>query len=160
MVYTKPISEEVARRNLESREIEVFLPKIEEPAGAFARAGFRIVPMFAGYLFARLRIPEDFYTVIWARGVKRIISNADGPLPLDDGVVDFLKERTGAKGYIRPDYRLDLCDRVRVKKGPFEGLLGVVQGSIDKHGRIRVLMDLLGRRAEVQLPSWQVEKTA
>ena len=160
VVYTKPNSEELARRSLERKDIEVFLPKIEETVGAAAKDSARIVPMFPGYLFARLCIPEAFHAVVWARGVKRILGSADGPLPLDDAVVDFLKERAGAKGYIRPDLRLNLHDRVRVKKGPFAGLLGVIQGSIDKHGRTRVLMDLLGNRARVQLPCWLLEKAA
>ena len=160
VVYTKPRAEELARRELERKKVHVFLPKVEERSPAFGRGPVRITPLFPGYLFVRISIPDDYYKVIWARGVKRLVGNGAGPLPLDDSVIDFLKTKTGERGFIRPTNVFRHQDRVRVKKGLFEGLLGVVDGCLDKRGRIRVLMSLLGDRTHVVLPSCLLEKCA
>jgi transcription antitermination factor NusG len=42
-------------------------------------------------------------------------------------------------------------DTVRVRNGPLAGLIGIIHGSIDEKGRIKVLMDFLkeGTRVEV-----------
>ena len=160
VVYTKPRSEELAKRELERKKLHVFLPKIEERSAAVDGGSVRITPLFPGYLFVRISIPHDYYKVIWARGVKRLVGNGGGPMPLDDSVIDFLKTKTGDRGFIRPTNVFRYRDKVRVKKGLFEGLLGVVDGCLEKRGRIRVLMSLLGGRTQVVLPSCLLEKCA
>jgi transcriptional antiterminator RfaH len=120
----------------------------------------RIAPLFPGYLFAKIAFPDDYYRVIWTQGVKRFVGNGEGPLPLDDSVVDLLLRKTEERGFIRPSQGFNLRDRVRVKRGPFEGLLGIVNGSLDKRGRIKVLMSLLREGTEVELPVCLLEKSA
>ena len=160
VVYTKPSSEDVARNSLRRRGIQVFLPKIEERVSAFSENAVRIAPLFSGYLFARIAFPDEYYGVIWAHGVKRLVGNGEGPLPLDDSVVELLMRKTGERGFIRPSQGFNLRDRVRVRRGPFEGLLGIVNGSLDKRGRIKVLMSLLQEGTEVELPCCLLEKCA
>jgi transcriptional antiterminator RfaH len=160
VVYTKPSSEKVARDSLARKGIDVFLPKIEERDSAFSGGVVRIAPLFPGYLFARISVQDDYYKVIWARGVKRLVGNGEGPLPLDDSVVDLLMRKTGERGIIRPSQGFNLRDRVRVRSGPFEGLLGIVNGSLDKRERIKVLMSLLQEGTEVELPCCLLEKCA
>lgn len=160
VVYTKPRSEELAKRELARKEIDVYLPKIEERSDAVNGGSARVTPLFPGYLFVRICIPDDYYKVIWARGVKRLVGNGGEPLPLDDSVIDFLRTKAGERGFIRPANVFRHRDRVRVKKGLFEGLLGVVDGCLDRRGRIRVLMSLLGDRTHVVLPSCLLEKCA
>ena len=155
----RPI-QELARRELERRAVEVFLPRIEEGSAEVNGGSVRIGPLFPCYLFLRISIPGDYYKVIWTRGVRRLVGNWEGPLPLDDSVVDFFRTQTGRRGFIRPALVFRRRDRVRVKKGPFEGLMGVVDGSLDKRGRTRVLMSLLGNGAHVVLPTSLLEKCA
>jgi transcriptional antiterminator RfaH len=151
VLYTKPRSEDLAQDQLEEKDISVFLPKIRELRES-------IQPMFRNYIFARFSIPEEYYDVKWARGVKRIVGSGDTPIPLDDSIVIFLKEQVNEDGLVQQQPSLKDGDKVRVKQGPLEGLWGIVHGGIDSKHRVKVLMDILHSGAKVELPYSFVEK--
>ena len=152
VIYTKPSSEDMAKDHIERENIHVFLPKIRECYYSSKRKEAKIKPLFPNYLFARMAYPDDYYKVIWARGVRRIVGNGTEPIPLDDSVVDFFRIQTEEKGFIQPSPRLKIGDTVRVKNGPLGGLIGIIDGSMDEKGRIKVLMDFLKEGARVEIP--------
>jgi transcriptional antiterminator RfaH len=158
VIYTKPRSEDVAREELERKEVPVFLPRIRYVSFQRHRTHESIEPLFPNYLFARFTVPEEYYYVKWTRGVKRVLGNGHTPVPLDDSIVIFLKEKTNEKGLIQPEFNLKYGDRVRVRQGPLQGLWGIVQGHVDAKGRVRVLMDILRSGAVVELPYSFVER--
>jgi len=152
VIYTKPSAEDMARDHLERENIHVFLPKIRECHYSSKRKEAKIKPLFPNYLFAQMAYPEDYYKVIWARGVRRIVGNGAEPIPLDESVVSFFKKQTEEKGFIQPSPRLKIGDAIRVKNGPLEGLIGIIDGSIDEKGRIKVLLDFLKEGARLEIP--------
>jgi transcriptional antiterminator RfaH len=158
VIYTKPRAEDVAREQLEMKQIPVFLPKIPHVTFRKGRLKERIEPLFPSYLFARFAIPDEYYGVKWAKGVKRIVGNGDTPIPLDDSIVIFLKEKANEKGLVQPESNLKDGDQVRVRQGPLQGLLGIVQGVVGAKGRVRILMDILRAGAKVELPYSAVER--
>ncbi|NIO20579.1 MAG: hypothetical protein GTN76_07540 [Candidatus Aenigmarchaeota archaeon] len=158
VVYTKPRSEDIAEEHLERKDIHVFLPKIRECRYSSKGEETKIKPLFPSYLFAHMAYPDDYYTVIWAKGVKRIVGDGTEPIPLDDSVVDFFQKHSEEKGFIQPSPRLKIGDTVRVRNGPLEGLIGIIDGSIDEKGRIKVLMDFLKEGTRVEIPFSFLEK--
>lgn len=158
VIYTKPHSEDVAREHLEKKDISVFFPKIREVRFRKYKLQESIQPLFPNYLFARFTIPDEYYDVKWARGVKRIVGSGDTPIPLDDSIVIFLKGQVNEKALIQPRPNLKEGDRVRVRQGSLEGLWGVVYGEIDSKGRVKILMDILHSGAKVELPYSYVER--
>jgi len=158
VIYTKPCSEDRARDHLERKDIHVFLPKMRECRYSSKGEEAKIKPLFPNYLFAHMAYPDDYYTVIWTKGVRRIVGNGTEPIPLDDSVVDFLKRQAEEKGFIQPSPRLKIGDAVRVRNGPLEGLIGITDGTIDEKGRIKVLMDFLKEGARVEIPYSFIEK--
>ena len=158
VIYTKPSSEDIAKDHLEREKIHVFLPKIRECHYSSKGKEAKIKPLFPNYLFARMAYPEDYYKVIWARGVRRIVGNGTEPIPLDDSVVGFFKRQTEEKGFVQPSSRLNIGDPVRVKNGALAGLIGIIDGSIDEKGRIKVLMDFLKEGTRVEVPFSFLEK--
>ena len=158
VIYTKPSSEDIAKDHLEREKIHVFLPKIRECHYSSKGKEAKIKPLFPNYLFARMAYPEDYYKVIWARGVRRIVGNGTEPIPLDDSVVGFFKKQTEETGFIQPSSRLNIGDPVRVKNGALAGLIGIIDGSIDEKGRIKVLMDFLKEGAKVEIPHSFLER--
>jgi len=158
VIYTKPSAEDMARDHLNQKDIHVFLPKIRECHYSSKGIVAKIKPLFPNYLFARMAYPDDYYTVIWAKGVRRIVGNGREPIPLDDSVVDFFKRQTEEKGFIQPSPRLKIGDPVRVKNGALAGLIGIIDGSIDEKGRIKVLMDFLKEGTRVEIPCSFLER--
>ncbi len=96
--------------------------------------------------------PEDYHSVIWTKGVRRVVGNGSGPIPLDDSIVDFLRRQSEEKEFIWPSPHLRIGDMIRVKNGPLEGLIGIIDGTIDEKGRVDVLMDFLKEGARVEIP--------
>jgi transcriptional antiterminator RfaH len=160
VIYTKPHSENRVWNELQKKGISVFLPKTKEVR--FRKHGLEehIVPLFPNYLFARFVIPEDYYRVKWARGLKRIVGSGDTPIPLDDSIVAFLRQQADQNGLIIAKPGLIVGDKVRVDQGPLKGLRGVVHGQMDSKGRVRVLMDILHSQAKVELPHSHLRKYA
>ena len=155
VVRTKPRREDFAQGQLARRGVDTFLPRILEPGRV---AGEPVVgPLFPGYLFANISLSAQYTSVIWAPGVRSLVSFGDVPSPVDTEVVEFLQLRCGAEGIVRAIPTFDDGDFVRVKSGPLAGLVGVVQGNVSGRWRVRVLMELLKRRTHVTVPIRMLE---
>jgi transcription antitermination factor NusG len=102
-------------------------------------------------LFARIHLPTEYHYVIWAPGVKKIVSFSDTPLPIEDGVISFLKQNADNAGVIQARSQLRRGQEVEVTGGPFNGLLGIIQDPPDAKGRIKILLKLLSRQVTVKL---------
>ncbi|MEW6269375.1 MAG: transcription termination/antitermination NusG family protein [Thermodesulfobacteriota bacterium] len=156
MVRSKPRAEAVAAANLRAKGIEVYLPRL---APAFPRRGQLGAPeplevLFPGYLFARLDLARQFHVAAWTPGVAHLLSlGEDLPAPLDDAVVDSLRERAGGGDVLRPRIMLRAGDPVEIRNGPFAGLLAVIDRPCSAAGRVQILLDLLRRQTRLDLPA-------
>src|SRR5262249_57372451 len=82
-------------------------------------------PLFPGYLFARLSLPQQFHLASWTPGVHGILSaGSESPTPVDDGIVEALRLRAAGGEILRPR-PLRSGDPVEIGRGPFAGLLGL-----------------------------------
>lgn len=144
VVYCKPHKEDFAQLHLESRGIDVFLPRLRLPDYLAHRR--RVVPLFPNYLFVRIDPHRDFYTVLWSPGVKRFVSPQGDPAAVDDEVVAFLRKQADGEGVLAARADLRAGQRVEITNGPFDGLIGIIQRPPNAKGRVKVLMQLLNQR--------------
>jgi transcriptional antiterminator RfaH len=149
VVYCKPHKEEQAQFHLRLKNLEVFYPRLDLVRVTEKRK--RVIPLFPNYLFVRIYLPDEFHYVNWSQGVKRIVSFGDKPVPIDERVVDFLKQQTDSEGVIRAHSQLRPGQEVEIRGGPFDGLIAIVQDPPDAKGRVRVLLKLLTRQISVKL---------
>jgi transcription elongation factor/antiterminator RfaH len=150
VVYSKPHKEEFARLHMQRKGVEVFFPRLMLPNVSLKRQ--RLVPLFPSYLFVYLNAPEEYDYVRWSPGVKCLVNFNGTPMPIEEQVVAFLKERANAEGILEARSNLIMGQEVRIVEGPFEGLVGIIQDPPDAKGRVRVLMELLGRQVNVDIP--------
>ena len=143
VVSAKPRREAVAEFHLRRKGFDVFYPKLDLPP--YARAARRSLPLFPGYLFARVDL-TNAQEFAWTPGVNRLVGAGGVPTPLDPDIVTFLKHNTAADGSLRARPGLRRGQEVQIIDGPFEGLIAVIENPPDARGRIRVLMRLLNRR--------------
>ena len=155
VVSTKPRREEFAQDQLARRGVATFFPRIFETGQLRGRSP--IGPLFPGYLFLQLDLEQQFFDVVWTPGVRKFVAFGDAPCAVDDAVVDFLRERVGDEGVLKVERVFRPGDRVCVKYGPFEGLVGIIQSPVGARGRVRVLMELLRRQTPVEVPQNIVE---
>ncbi|MFQ5900235.1 MAG: transcription termination/antitermination protein NusG [Thermodesulfobacteriota bacterium] len=156
IVYTKPKKEPIVEIKLGQKMIPVFCPMTQETGWRKGRVVFRPKPFFPGYLFVHISIESDYYMVKWTHGVKRFIGCGDLPLHVDDRIIDFLKSRIDERGFVRKD-KLNKGDRVKVKSGPFNGLMGIIENDVPASGRVKVLMDLVRYQGTIELPEVLLE---
>ena len=155
VVYSKPHREDYVQYHLLRRRLEVFFPRLQLPSSATRVR--QIVPLFPNYLFVRLELPQQYSAALWCPGVRYLVNVNGTPVPLEDGVVEFLRQRADSQGIVALTTHFTVGQEVRVTRGPLEGLTGILQDPPDGKGRIRILMKLLNRDLQVQLPHDRVE---
>jgi len=157
VVYSKPRRESLVRLQLQLKGVRVFFPRCILPRNRYKRTQ-RIVALFPNYLFVRIRVPDECHTVLWTPGVKRLVGTRDVPTPLDDEVVEFLLQSSSPDGIVTARWNLTAGQEVRMARGPFQGLMAIIQDPPDAKGRVRVLMDFFRRRAvRISVPAHWVE---
>jgi len=155
-VYSKPQKERFAKIQLQSKGVEVFLPQLVLPQSVIASR--RVVPLFPSYLFVHIDIScgESAY-VVWSPGVKYLVSFNGVPASIDDDVIAFLKDRADPSGKIQAASSIKRGQRVHVTGGPFEGLEAVIERPPDARGRVKLLLSLLNRQVQAEVPVRFVE---
>jgi transcriptional antiterminator RfaH len=152
VVLTKPRHEETAHFHLASKRIDVFYPKLFLPVPT--RSGRHIIPLFPNYIFVRIdALSPEYSQVLWCRGVKRLVSFGGAPSVVDDEVVNFMRELANPQGLITAKSNLKIGDEVQIVKGPFKGLIGIIQEPPDTKSRVKVLMAILSRNVRVEVPT-------
>jgi transcription antitermination factor NusG len=144
VAQTETRREQTAARFLADQGFLTYLPKIKI-------AHKRIVPLFPSYLF--VRIVDRWWNVNQTIGIISLLTTGDAPARIRDTVVDLIraKERGGIVRLPDPK-RMQIGAKVRILKGSFEGHFGIYAGMTGKD-RERVLLDLLGRKVNVDLAS-------
>ncbi len=158
VVSTKTRREQFAQEQLVRRGVESFLPRILEPSSF--RLSPVVAPLFPNYLFVHIDLEEQYFDVVWTPGVRRFIGFGELPSPVEDGVIEFLQARIGSEGIVRMMPVFKAGDVVRIKHGPLEGLIGIIENPGCGHGRVRVLMELLRRQTRVELPQQIIERVS
>ena len=115
------------------------------------RQGFEIY--FPRYLFVAIDLNVQRWRSICSTvGVSRLVCNGEDPTPVPMGIVEALRNREDAGGFIKLDCRprFRAGDKVRVLDGAFSSCLGLFEGMAERE-RIAILLDLLGRKVRVVL---------
>jgi transcriptional antiterminator RfaH len=131
--------------------LEPFLPRLAERGRHRRRDQGK--PLFPGYLFVLLSpAAGDLPRVRWLHGVKRVLGDKDSPRPIEKGIVEEIRSRVDQNGYVRFGLGLRAGEPVKVLRGPFAGLIGVLEGHVKRpEDRVHVLLDLFARTARVQI---------
>lgn len=153
-VYTLPRHEKQIRHQLEHRSVESFLP-LYESVRRWKTGPARVsLPLFPGYLFARVNDLER-RRVIELPSVLKIVGNRFGPSPLPDEQIEVLR-RAVESGMAEPHRYLNVGSRVQIVRGPLSGAQGVL---LRKKGCLKVVLSVetIMQSVAVELNSCDVE---
>jgi len=135
VLNTKPKKEAQVERLFEEGGFEVYCPKhLSEK---------RIKPFFPGYAFLAFEFPAQYQTVKYTRGVKRIVGNDEGPIPIPEEVVRGLRAREKDGLIVLEKYGREPApgDEVEVMEGPLKGLKGVFKKEAGDRERVMILLN-------------------
>jgi transcription antitermination factor NusG len=123
--------------------------------------GFRQpAPLFPGYLFVNVDLAAEYHHVIWAPGVRDLVTLGGAPVPLDELVVEQIRLRCDEQGVVHVSPTpLNRGDRVEIAEGPFAGLLATVETVMPRQRRIKLLVEFLARQTCVDLPLAAVKES-
>ncbi len=151
VVHAQPHAESKAAFHLKQQGYSVFCPRYVKVVRHARRRMEILAPLFPSYLFLRLDVArERWRSVNGTSGVVRLIMQGESPQPVPRGVVEALRLQTGADGVMDWVPSFEIGQSVHVADGPFEGFVGTLE-RLDAAGRVRVLLDLLGRSVSVAL---------
>ena len=148
---TRSRSEKAAARALERRNVECYLPLLAKRSRWADRTVSVSVPLFPGYLFVRCE-RESIGAVLAAPGLVDVVRVNGEPSEVRETELDAVRavlegvRRTGALPS-HADF-LVVGDEVRVTRGPFAGLRGVLA---EERGRARVVIRLSAIRQAVSV---------
>jgi transcriptional antiterminator RfaH len=149
----KSNSHHQASKNLNLQGFETFLPLHDTTSRKLSRFVNTSKPLFPGYMFVKFdRAETEWHKINNTYGVSRLITFNSLLKSIPTKFIDGLMRRYDLSGKLLPIQKLKEGDQVAILKGPFANLIATVEKYEADH-RIWILMDLMGRRAKIQVPS-------
>jgi transcription antitermination factor NusG len=137
VAYTLPRHEKVVADRLLGQDVETYLPLYSSMRDWNHRRVEVELPLFPGYVFVKMIIANR--TRILAHpGVIRLVSFNGSATALPDGEVERLRSSL-VFWKAKPYPFLVVGKQVRIKSGPFAGLVGRI---IRRKGKVRLIVSL------------------
>jgi transcription antitermination factor NusG len=152
VVNTKPKKETQVERLFEEGGFTIYCPKHLSER--------RVKPFFPGYAFLTFEFPEQYQTVKYTRGVKRVVGNDDGPIPIPAEVVQGLKarERDGLIVLEKYGNEPGVGDEIEVMEGPLRGLRGVFKKEVGDRERVMILLNYVSYQGMLLIEKRKLKK--
>ncbi len=125
-------------------------------------------PMLGPYAFVHGPLEPAFWRIIaTTHGVQRFIAYPDGrPKLISDDAINIVRmveaveanrshiaaSRSGAVWHFAPG------DVARIVEGPFAGFQAQLMAAVDERGRIKVIIDMLGRVVPIELSAFDIDQ--
>jgi transcriptional antiterminator RfaH len=148
VAQTHPHAEAKASEHLRRQGFSIYLPRYLKQSRHARRIEKRAAPLFPRYLFVSIDMTtQRWLSVDSTFGVTRLIRNGDIPAAVPPVIIEGLKCREDASGYVqlsrRP--RFSSGDKIRVIGGAFCDCYGLYEGMGGRE-RVAILLELLGRK--------------
>jgi transcription antitermination factor NusG len=148
-VHSLPFAEARAEGQLRNQGFRTFQPKRHKTVRHARRLNTVEAPYFPRYLFVVLDLGRhQWRKVNGTFGVSRLVMRGDQPHPVPRGVVEALIATADAHGILQLGDKLQVGSPVRLMAGPFAEQLATLD-HLDDSGRVRVLLDILGRQVTI-----------
>jgi transcriptional antiterminator RfaH len=150
-VHTRPRKEAGAERYC--RDVlgfDTYYPRLKRLKTIRRVKRWVVGPLFPRYFFCRLNLARSFRAVQYAPQVVGVVSFGGRPTPVDDAIIDQLRQWAGEAVDIvtvRPGFRPG--DLVEISDGPLRGLQAVVLQEMSDRDRVAVLLSTLGCQARL-----------
>jgi len=154
-VFTVPRHERSVVGHLDLRQVESFVPTYMSVHVWKNRQKKKIVnPLFPTYVFAKIHLSERS-SILGSPGVVRIVGNSQGPIPIPDAEMEFLRSDF-CRERVEPYKDLVVGEKVRIKSGPMQGIQGILMRK--KSGlRFVLTLDLINQNAAVEVSAEELE---
>ena len=160
--YENKVKENLEKRaesmHMEDYITRVIVPMEEEVQMKDGRKKVIQRKVFPGYVLVEMVMTDhSWYVVRNTSGVTGFVGAGNKAVPLHPHDVDAILSQMGVdESKVKLMY--EVGENVRVKEGPFESLVGIVEELFPDKGKLRVSVSMFGRETPVELEFYQVEK--
>lgn len=159
-IHTHPNQEDRTDSNLRAWGVETFNPKLK--VRRFDQTGRPVQvtkSLFPQYIFARFNA-NCLGKVNFTRGVRRVVSFGDRPVPIDEQVIDLVRSKVGEDGFVKIGEDLKAGDNVVVKDGPLQGFSGIFGRKLKASDRIRIMLTTISYQGHMVVEREQLKKVS
>lgn len=141
-----------AAEHLNNQGYELFHPILQVQKKRGGKLMWLDEPLFPHYLFIRLdRVASNWRPIRSTRGVLRIVTFGNHPLPVEDALIGLLRERGAQAQDNAANVYFRAGEKVEITEGPFKDLQAVF-ASHKGDERAVVLLNLLNRQQQLEMP--------
>ena len=144
----------IENRNLYDWIDDVQVPMEEQVEIKDGKKKITLKKVFPGYVLIHMIMTDDsWYIVRNTRGVTGFVGPGSKPVPLTD-------EEVKGMGINEKPVNVDIAigENVKVKSGPLENFLAVIQEINPEKKKVKALVNMFGRETPVELEFNQIEK--
>ncbi len=156
LIQSKPRQGDRAEENLSNQGFQCFFPQVDVQAVVGQRQVTRREPLFPGYLFIQLsEVADNWLPIRSTRGVQRLVTFADKPLPVADTIINAIRDRLAVPD--GPRMLFQPGDKVRITEGAFANVEAIFE-RFNGEERVVLLMNLLHKTQQVCFPLRSVSR--
>lgn len=159
-IWTRSRQEKVVATMFESYGIMCYLPLTSEIHHWSDRKQTVTIPLFKGYLFARLNPARDSrLRILNTPGVAGLVGNQSGPLPVPDYEIENLRTVIAQKVQYSVYPTIPVGTRVRVIRGVLAGVVGTLLRA-QADSKLILSVEMIHRSIAVTIHASDVEPLA
>ena len=152
LIHIKPKKELQIERLFLEGGLKIYCPKyrgVKQPR-----------PFFPGYAFLFFDHPAQYQLVKFTRGIKRVVGNRGGPIPVPEGVIRSIqsREKDGLIEFSRFIEPPQIGDEIEVAEGPLKGLKGIFKKEIDDRERVMILLSYVSYQGMLLIEKNKLKK--
>ena len=154
------LEQTIRSQALQEKISQVLIPTEEVVEIRDGQRSISTQKIFPGYVIVEMEFNDDTWFVVKnTPGVTGFVGSGRIPLPLsEEEVQNILSHMSATEEKPRPKVVFEAGERVKVIEGPFYNFTGYVAEINEERGRLKVMVDILGRSTPVELDFLQVEK--
>jgi len=162
VIHTKLRHEQRADDNLRVLRLETFYPKLKE--GWYdhhsGKPGYRLKPLFPGYIFARFNANKLIHKVRFTRGIHSVVCFGLTPTPVDDTIIEIIRRQQDADGYVKIGQEFHAGDKVAIQRGPLKDFAGIFERTLHDEERVSILLTTVNYQGRVLIEKRLLKKVS
>nr|WP_299241866.1 transcription/translation regulatory transformer protein RfaH [uncultured Halomonas sp.] len=141
-----------AAEHLNNQDYEVFHPVLQVQKKRNGKLRWIDEPLFPYYLFIRLdRLASNWRPIRSTRGVLKLVSFGNEPIPVDDELVATLHANAQKTSPVNGNVYFRAGEAIEITEGPFRALQAVFESQKGEERAI-VLLNMLHGQQRLEVP--------
>lgn len=147
------------------REVLVPMEKVVEVRGGKKSVTNR--KLHPGYVYIEMVLLDEGKRPLekpwyFIKDIQGVIGFVGGDRPMEvteDEIATIKLQVSDSEDTEKPKVSFDIGETVKINDGPFLNFSGVIEEVEPEKGKLKVTVDIFGRKTPVELEYWQVEKS-